>query len=355
MVYRNGGIIKKCEKWWLYGKRVETCSYYKYLGLLMSTRGSWSMATKTLGQQASKAMYIINKLMKKGNIPFDVACQLFDKMIVPILVYAAEIWGCNSYEYIERIHRKFLRQQLGVSSSTSNIVVYGETGRYPLSVIYLVKCVKYWLKLVEMDNNRYPKACYKMLYNLDENNRQTWVSFVKETLYKYGFMYAWLQQGVGDKTRFIYEFKQRLIDMWKQEWHAGLDTPKLSTYKLFKLESCQEKYLTCVRYRRHLVALAKFRCSNHKLLIEEGRRQNVPRQNRLCQFCLTQNEVFIEDEYHVLFVCKLYDDIRRTFIDKAYYASPSLHTLAQLLGSNSTYTLNELAVFIHNMFKLRET
>ena len=46
MVFRNGGIIKKNEKVYYNGVQIKTVSYYKYLGLIMSTRLSWTPAQK---------------------------------------------------------------------------------------------------------------------------------------------------------------------------------------------------------------------------------------------------------------------------------------------------------------------
>ena len=60
MVFRNGGIIKRNEILYLNGVKLETVSYYKYLGLVFSTRLSWSPAQITLAAQASKSLYCIN-------------------------------------------------------------------------------------------------------------------------------------------------------------------------------------------------------------------------------------------------------------------------------------------------------
>ena len=43
-----------------------------------------------------------------------------------------------------------------------------------------------------------------------------------------------------------------------------------------------EKYLTCVNNAKHRTALTRFRCSAHKLAIEEGRFRNIERNARLC-------------------------------------------------------------------------
>ena len=43
------------------------------------------------------------------------------------------------------------------------------------------------------------------------------------------------------------------------------------------------------------------------------KRPIVPREQRLCEFC-NHNE--IEEEYHMFFSCKIYADLRVTFLDK---------------------------------------
>ena len=43
------------------------------------------------------------------------------------------------------------------------------------------------------------------------------------------------------------------------------------------------------------------------------KRPVVPREQRLWEFC-NQNE--IEDEYHMIFSCKIYADLRVNFLDK---------------------------------------
>ena len=86
MVFRNGGTLRKNEKWFLNGMKLEVCTYYKYLSVMVSSRLSWGMAFKTLASQANKVLIIIKRIQYKcGNIPFDVFCDIFDTMVVPIL------------------------------------------------------------------------------------------------------------------------------------------------------------------------------------------------------------------------------------------------------------------------------
>ena len=75
-------------------------------------------------------------------------------MIMPILLYGSEVWGayeCNpikkSDEWgkltIETIQRQFIKRLIAVNKSTTNVMVHGETGRYPLTMFIKLRIVKF--------------------------------------------------------------------------------------------------------------------------------------------------------------------------------------------------------------------
>ena len=47
----------------------------------------------------------------------------------------------------------FVRAFLGVRSQTTNYAVYGDLGRFPLSVIAKERAIKYWLKVISYQNS----------------------------------------------------------------------------------------------------------------------------------------------------------------------------------------------------------
>ncbi|KAL4220595.1 hypothetical protein ACF0H5_020992 [Mactra antiquata] len=73
-----------------------------------------------------------------------------------------------------------------------------------------------------MPSHRYPKCCYIMLRDLDNLGRRTWASKVRETLFKFGFGYAWIAQEIGDEKVFFSQIKLRITDILKQEWHNNI-------------------------------------------------------------------------------------------------------------------------------------
>ena len=108
------------------------------------------------------------------------------------------------------------------------------------------------------------------------------------------------------------QFKQRLVDYYKEEWSNNVhESSRCDTYKHFKTISEPEKYLSFEIQHSHIKTLDRFRCSNHKFAIETGRHNNIPKTDRLCAFCLEKTNVrCVEDEYHVFFKCKKYDQER---------------------------------------------
>ena len=85
-------------------------------------------------------------------------CHLFDSLIKPAMNYATEVWDYTisvNNDSLEIIHRKFCKFALGASTNSTNLVVYGELGRVPLSISRKVQVVKYWQRLIK-ENEKLP-------------------------------------------------------------------------------------------------------------------------------------------------------------------------------------------------------
>lgn len=77
-------------------------------------------------------------------LPVDLQLKLFDHTILPILTYACEIWGYESYGILEAIHTQFLRSILHVRKSTPLYMIYAELGRYPIKLHVKGRMVNFW-------------------------------------------------------------------------------------------------------------------------------------------------------------------------------------------------------------------
>lgn len=86
---------------------------------------------------------------------------------------------------------------------------------------------------------------------------------------------------------------------------------KLKIYNICKNNFGLEKYLTIVNNFELRRSFTKLRTSSHRLQIELGRYQGVPRHNRICTKCSSN---VIEDELHFLFECSKYDEDRESML-----------------------------------------
>ena len=70
---------------------------------------------------------------------------LSDTLIRPILTYESDVWGLNKTDIVvvDKVFLNFARCTLSVKSPTSNVIVYGECGRYPLSMFFHINALCY--------------------------------------------------------------------------------------------------------------------------------------------------------------------------------------------------------------------
>ena len=132
IVYRNGGIVKGCEKCYFNCVKIDIVKHYNYLGVVFSSRLSWSPAQSLLASQGSKAMFLINKANYEYEFPYKSSQNLFKKCIIPIITYGSQIWGTQVNSSIESVLVSFCKKQLGVGSTTPTVAVLGECGMFPV-------------------------------------------------------------------------------------------------------------------------------------------------------------------------------------------------------------------------------
>jgi len=353
MVFRNGGIVKNNEKVYFKGEKIRLISYYKYLGVVISSRLSWSPAQKTLAMQAEKSMNFIRKFNYECDFSFETSNKLFDMCTMPVILYGSEIWGTDVHDSIEDVLLKHCRIQLGVGSKAPSPSLLGECGRNCMYVFCHLRSIKYWLKLLMLPDDSLLKSCYTMLFIHSNAGRLNWAGEIKRILYSYGFGYVWEQQWVANSVSFLDEFRTRLLDCDKQLWSIRMNTlPKLRTLLLYKTELKQEPYLYLYIPHRLRSAFAKFRIGHHELEIERGRHRNVPVNERYCKLCQSEKILCVEDEYHVLLKCPSYDDLRSIYLE--LNNSPiNMNTFIEIMSSTDPHVVVNLASFVSNMFKLR--
>jgi len=132
--------------------------------------------------------------------------------------------------------------------------------------------------------------------------------------------------------------------------------PKLRTYCTFKQQFCKENY-TVMLNRKHRLAFTNLRISCHSLRIESGRHTSPKTsiEDRLCIYCDLNK---IEDEYHFVMECGLYNNQRLHFlsdINNMFNCNDmSMNEIFLLIMSASDYDfLKVVTNFVQTCFDVR--
>ena len=54
-------------------------------------------------------MFALLAKVTKLHLPIDISLDLFDKLVLPILLYGCEVWGFENIDQIDVFYRKFVR------------------------------------------------------------------------------------------------------------------------------------------------------------------------------------------------------------------------------------------------------
>ena len=197
IVIFSRGLVRNYPEFYIGTDIIEVVREFTYLGITLNYNNRFNVAQKDLFQRASRAMFALIKKSKNLHLPFDVILDLFDKTVVPVLIYGCEIWGFQTLEVIEKLQLKFYKYILLLRKSTPSQMVYGETGKFPININIKARLLVYWYKLTSVKNsNKLSSITYNLLYRLHLNgiHMNSYVSFVKKTLIEIGLPGVWDNQ-----------------------------------------------------------------------------------------------------------------------------------------------------------------
>ena len=329
----------------MYGDcKLEVVDDYIYLGSKFNYNGKFNKAIAKQVMQAKRAMFDLLTKSRRLSLPIDIQLELFDRMVVPILLYGSEVWGFSNIEQIEVMYRKFLKYLLRLPKSTPNCMVYGETGRQPLSELVKHRMISFWIKICNSKASKLSNIVCKLLLNLHTTNlyHSPWISFIKYILDKSGYSEMWLNQEYYSNCTYVKMLlKTRLRDMFLQNWKTQVSTNKACiNYRLFKTDLKLESYLCHLRYSDR-ISLSKFRCASHKLPVFESRITQGITSN-VCTLC---DSAETGDEFHYILNCKTFISERKSLIKEYYYTRPSVLTFQKLFQTENIKDLSNLAKF----------
>ena len=302
MHFRKGRTQRTEFPFKIGGDTLELVDHYKYLGVIFQERSDYSINCEALSKGAGRALgSLINKIHHLKDFGFRAFEKLFNSCVVPILDYGASVWGTKQFQSIDNVQHRALRYFLGVHRFTPILALYGDSGWLPSLYRRWICVLRYWNRLLSMDNNRLTKRVFDDDYRQCRDN---WSSEVRKIMGNLNL----LDNFNARTTVPLSEAKALINDFYKNKWvHDVQSVAKLRTYRLFKTDFKCEEYLVLNLDKNERSSLCQLRFGILPLRIETGRYVGEPVNSRICRFC---NNNSVEDERHFLLECPEYDSIR---------------------------------------------
>ena len=124
-------------------------------------------------------------------IGLNVSCKLleklFDRLVLPILLYGSEIWGATfcfkDSDPFEHVHLKFIKEILGTHSKSFNAACRMELNRLPLKATVMINTVNYLYHILNSNDT----LVQKVYFDTVETN--TWAKSIFQYLDTLGFSF----------------------------------------------------------------------------------------------------------------------------------------------------------------------
>ena len=328
------------------GNDIVVTDKYKYLGVIFSISGSFLNMRNTLLNRQIKPCISCFLGQNNLDLPIDLQIKPFDNTVLPILLYACEVWGFENTEIIERVHTEFLRKITKARKSTPKYILYAELGRHPLSIIIKQRMVNFWTRLLTGKTSKLSYKIYQFMLNLNDTEFKCmkWINYEQSILIYSGRYDIWIRQSEKNPPYIGKQIKSNLCDQFLKTWTAELlqSSSKLKNYSVYKNHTNRENYINTLS-GPFLLTMFKFRTANHKLPVEVGRWANVELSDRKCLLC--QNNQ-IGDEFHYLLECPFFLNERKQYIDPYYFRRPNILKYSQFLNITNESKLIRLSKFM---------
>ena len=213
----------------------------------------WRTQNSTIDNEneSHEGIFGLKRTVIRLKLSFKALTTLFDSLIKPIVLYGAPIWAPESatnksiIRYLkfkpnnvlnfiakinrtpsEKVHLSFLKWALGVHKKTSNVGVWGETGRYPLIYQSIRQTLNYYKHLLKAPKNSLVSAALK--------EQKFWTSYRS-------FKKSQPMSSKFFRTRTIEKIlNNHFVECWEYE---KSQSPKISFYHLHKHKFAREAYL----------------------------------------------------------------------------------------------------------------
>ncbi|CAL4122579.1 unnamed protein product, partial [Meganyctiphanes norvegica] len=214
------GRIRRFKSFKLGDNSIDVVDDYVYLGTTFNYNGTFNKAKAKQALQARKASYSLITRIKQLNLTLEVSIELFERLIIPILLYGSEIWGFECPKQLQAMFNKTMRKFLKLHKFTPMCMINGELGLKDISEYIENRMMNFWYNIATGIENKVSSVLYKWIKVLHDQNKykSAWIEKVKTTLDITEMPNLFHDTTSVNKSCFKNNIKVRLEDVYAKRW-----------------------------------------------------------------------------------------------------------------------------------------
>lgn len=227
VVFKQGRRSVK-DEFQFNGEAIEIKSTFSYLGVIFSSSGLYAQAANHAKMKTGVACSsVIKTLVNSRSQSWETKKHLFETISKSTLLYGSEVWALRYLEDLEASQMKFYKTILQVSRSTPGYKERTELGITKIAYWVIKQTLKWWLRLLQMPDDRYPKICYNSLKEKHDrcpNRKYNWVTQLQAILQTADKLWLWEAQDpevLKEEIESILEFYKHKCIIEDEERCAG--------------------------------------------------------------------------------------------------------------------------------------
>lgn len=357
---------------WYKGQQVEELTCFKYMGLPIQSQTWLKDCLRHTSTSASNAMWaLINKMTKCDAMPLHIKLQLFDSLVGAIASYGCQVWGVYYLDWrsehmvftrnpFQKLVLQFIRIITGAHACTSRWTLLRECNRLPAQVGWAKACAKWWNKAWAADDHCITKTAMMQDITLFRSGcKQCWSALFLKGMASLGLcdtVEHMMQQDNMALGRMVFSdqgIEQAYTSKYETlYWDTHCTEPRNRSgrHAAFIKHHCwfytdKNPALKLQAADRQVQALTRFRLGTHRLRCNM---HTLPQAHRTCMLC---EEGRIEDELHLVFECRAYNELRLKDRWAKLYRGQSGQDLKMFMCQDDQYTMS---AFICTLLRERQ-
>lgn len=285
--------------------------------------------------------------------------KLYRSIVCATLLYGAEVWGSRYGDVIEPAQSQFIKSVFCLPRSTPHYMLRLEFGIVKLAYLVLKQMLGWWLKLLSMSEERFPKICFNQLVHTDQLARNlekyNWASLLRAKLVGLGFGEVWeaqsreLLKNKMDEILSTYEIQLIEQDYVRLEHSSYCTWYKELKSKPEEIKPITSSYVSIPGIIARTRIIAQIRLSgNSKVNFYINRISYSWNSDEECTLC---NLHETENLYHFFFKCPHFTCLRKQYLRK--WLGDDQLSIKRLVEDPSRSDINNVFFYVQGALRLR--